>query len=105
MNDKQTTISGIKKIIANFVERRDWEKFHSPKNLSMSIAIEAAELMEKFQWLSVEESHLLTRNKGERAAIEEEVADIAAYLIGFCNVLNMDLSKAVAKKLKKNSIN
>ena len=56
MSDKQTTLNEIKELIDSFADERDWQQFHSPKNLSMSISIEAAELMEIFQWLSLEEA-------------------------------------------------
>ena len=82
---------------------RDWEKFHSPKNLSMSLAIEAAELMELFQWLTIEESHEIIRDRKKRQAVEEELADVAIYIIDLCNVFNLDLSKAVVGKLRKNA--
>ena len=88
--------------IRNFTRERDWEQFHSPKNLSMSIAIEAAELMEKFQWLSLEDSQKLIKKKQSRQEIEAELADIAIYVLDFCNLYDIDLSKDITKKLKHN---
>ena len=101
MTDKETPIQKLKEKINQFVSERDWGKFHSPKNLSMSIAIEAAELMEKFQWVEGVESKELTGK--EKQAIEEELADIAVYILNFCSLYNIDLSSAIERKLKINS--
>ena len=103
MKDAHITIERLKDKINKFIIDRDWGKYHSPKNLAMSLAIEAAELMEKFQWLTTEESHQYTKNKKKLKAIEEEIADIAIYVIDFCNLFNIDLSKAIIDKLKKNA--
>jgi NTP pyrophosphatase (non-canonical NTP hydrolase) len=102
MSDKSTTIQELKLKKAEFVKDRDWEQYHSPKNLSMSIAIEAAELMEKFQWIDNQKSkEIVEKNKLE---IEEEIADIFSYILGFCNLYDIDLSEAFKNKLEKNKI-
>ena len=103
MSDKTKTINNLKKEIAKFVRARDWEQFHSPKNLSMAIAIEAAELMEHFQWISTEASRTSHTKKKNHEQLEEEIADIGAYLLNLCNVLKIDFSSALSSKLKKNS--
>lgn len=103
MSDKETTLEQLKNKIKKFVKERDWEKFHSPKNLSMSLAIETAELMESFQWLTTEESKAFHLNKSNKKEVREEMADIAIYLLDMCNILNIDLSEAVAEKLLVNS--
>lgn len=107
MNDKKmddtTTIKKIKEAVAAFVAERDWEKFHSPKNMSMDIAAEAAELMEFFMWVEGKESYEIVNEK--RKEVEDEVADIFMGLICFCNTSNIDLSCAFERKLaltKKN---
>ena len=98
------TIQQLKKDIKKFVKERSWEEFHSPKNLSMSLSIEAAELMEHFQWTNtVEEAVKVLKDKRKRSEVEDEVADIAIYLIDFCNLYNVDLEKAIIKKMKKNA--
>ena len=103
MAKDRTTLQGLKKRVAGFVKERDWKQFHSPKNLSMSLSIEAAELMEHFQWTNtVEEAVKVLKDKRERSEVEDEVADIAIYLIDFCNLYNVDLEKAIIKKMKKN---
>lgn len=94
----------IKKKIKEFVKERDWERFHSPKNLSMSLAIEVAELMEHFQWTNtVEEAVNLLKGKRKRSEVEDEVADIAIYLLSFCNLYNIDLERAILRKMDKNA--
>ena len=103
MVDDKTPLQKIKNDIKEFIQERDWEQFHTPKNLSMSIAIEAAELMEHFQWTNtVEEAVDVLKEKHKRAEIEDEVADIAIYLIDFCNLYGIDLEKAISSKIKKN---
>jgi len=103
MGKKETLLEDIKEKIKNFVRERDWEKYHSPKNLSMAIAIEAAELMEHFQWISEKESEKLLNNPEKRQEIEEELADIAIYILDFCNLFDIDFEKIVEKKLKKSA--
>ena len=101
MSDDRTTLQELKERMAAFIRERDWEQFHTPKNLSMSIAIEAAELMEHFQWLTVEQSQQL-----EPAALEEigeELADILIYSLSMANMLRIDLAETVLAKMDKNS--
>ena len=104
MTKKRATLKELKNLVAGFVKERDWEQFHSPKNLSMSISIEAAELMEHFQWTNtVEEAVKILKDKRERVEIEDELADIAIYLIDFCNLYGVDVERAILNKLKKNA--
>ena len=104
MLDKKLTLKDLKSKVDNFVNERDWEQFHDPKNLAMSISIEAAELMEIFQWPSNDESSKIMDNKDLRIHAIEEVADILIYTIAFCNRNNIDMSEAILNKLKKNKI-
>lgn len=101
-NDTSTSISDLKQIVAEFVAERDWRQFHSPKNLSMAMAIEVAELMEHFQWISMDESRNLSENKSKRSEIEEEVSDVLCYLLAFANEMNIDLASAMQAKMVKN---
>jgi len=97
-------VQKLKSKVSKFVKERDWEQFHTPKNLSMSLAIEAAELMEHFQWTNtVDEAAKVLKDKHKRPEIEDEIADIAIYLMSFCNLYNIDLEKAVLGKMKKNA--
>jgi dCTP diphosphatase len=101
MADSTTTLKELKSKMATFVKERDWEKFHSPKNLSMSIAIEAAELMEHFQWCDLETSKEdLTKEIQE---VKHEIADIFCYLLSFCSLYDIDISQAVSEKLALNA--
>ena len=97
MNEFKTITSKIKK----FRDERDWMQFHDPKNMAISIIIEASELLEHFQWKTKEEvQQYLISNKNE---VEEEIADIAMYLFELADNLGIDLIKAMGKKLEKNS--
>ncbi len=100
MDDCKTTLQDLKDRMAIFVRERDWEQFHTPKNLAMSIAIEAAELMEHFQWLSVDDSKDL--DPDHLVNIGEELADIIIYSLSLSNSLGLDLSKTVVAKMEKN---
>jgi NTP pyrophosphatase (non-canonical NTP hydrolase) len=91
----------IKKQVRQFVVERDWDQFHSPKNLSMALIVEAAELVEHFQWLTEEQSCNLSREK--LAEVEQELADIQVYLISLAEKLQLDLITAVDKKLALNA--
>jgi NTP pyrophosphatase (non-canonical NTP hydrolase) len=104
MSDTQTTLQYLKEKMAAFVREREWEQFHTPKNLSMSIAIEAAELMEHFQWLSVEASRALANDKDKLAAIGEELADVIGYGLALANELNIDVADTIRAKMVKNAI-
>ena len=74
------------------MDERDWRQFHSPKNLSMSLAIEAAELMEHFQWIDAAESRRVGDDPAKLAAVREEIADVLCYLLALANELDLDLS-------------
>lgn len=86
--------------LREFAEERDWDQFHSPKNLSMALIAEAAELVEHFQWLSQHESQVIQGDKLE--AVRHELADIQIYLIRIADKLNVDLLDAVEKKIEIN---
>jgi dCTP diphosphatase len=100
--DTHTTIGVLRQAVANFVNDRDWRPFHTPKNLSMSIAIEAAELMERFQWLTTEEAVAAGEESDERTAVADELADIIIYCLSLSNALDLDISSAVLGKLQTN---
>lgn len=102
-NDADTTVSELKKVMEDFVAERNWRQFHDPKNLSASIAIEAAELMEHFQWVHSDALDDVRRDEKQMAEIREEVADILAYLVSFATSMNIDLSTALRQKMVKNA--
>ena len=98
--DDQTSVQQLRETVRQFVEERDWNQFHAPKNLSMALAIEAGELMEHFQWITPEASRDL-----EPAALHdvgEELADVLCYLIAIANELNLDISSTLLAKMEKN---
>jgi NTP pyrophosphatase (non-canonical NTP hydrolase) len=102
MSDAETTVAELRALVRNFVEERDWRQFHAPKNLAMSLAIEAAELMEHFQWISTEESREIAAKPGELAEVSDELADVLCYALAMANQLDIDLSTAIRSKMIKN---
>ncbi len=96
---KSVTLAKLKKIAHSFADEREWHQFHTPKNLSMAISIEAAELMELFMWENGLSEKILSEKK---EAIEHEVADILLALLLFCNNAHIDLEAAFEKKMEIN---
>jgi dCTP diphosphatase len=94
------TLDHLKTRLREFAVARDWEQFHSPKNLGMALIVEAAELVEHFQWLTEEQSAALPPDK--LAEVEQELADIQIYLIRLADRLNIDLEQAVHAKIALN---
>lgn len=101
MTDQTTTVAQLKERFKKFVDERDWGQFHTPKNLSMGIACEAAELMELFQWAADSNQKAIFEKK--RTEIEHEIADIIIYTLAFANQNNIDLAAAIDAKLKHNA--
>jgi len=104
MSDTSTTIADLRQLVRRFVDERDWRQFHSPKNLSMSLAIEAAELMEHFQWIDIAESRRVKDDPTTLAQVRDEMADVLCYLLALANELDLDLSKAIRDKMMKNAV-
>ena len=88
--------------IRAFADARNWEKFHTPKNLSMAIAGEAGELVAEFQWLTSEESTLASLSPEQLQAIKLEIADVQIYLLRLADVLNLNIPAAVIEKMEIN---
>lgn len=97
-----TEIENLLERIRKFAEERDWEQFHSPKNVSMALAVEAAELLEHFQWLTEDESRNLDADKKQLVA--EEVADVFLYVLRICDEMDIDLVKVANQKIDKNAL-
>ncbi len=95
-------LNEFRKKLAQFASARNWEQFHTPKNLSMALAAEAAELLEIFQWLTNEQSKEIIHNEKEMAQIREEIADVFIYLVRLSDKLGVDIEKAVEEKIKLN---
>ena len=102
MNDAETSIDQLRQLVADFVAARDWQTFHSPKNISMALAIEAAELMEHFQWVTIDASRELPRDPAKRHEIGEELADVICYSLAMANTLGLDVATIVREKMKRN---
>ena len=95
-----TDLDELKERLRRFAAERDWEQFHSPKNLSMALIVEAAELVEHFQWLTEAQSAHLTPD--ELSAVEEEMADVFIYLTRLSDLLGVDLLDAARRKIERN---
>jgi len=102
MTDQDTTLADLRQRVAEFVAARDWEQFHIPRNLCVAIAVEAAELMEHFQWLTPEQATAAMRDKTRRAAVADELADVLIYGLSLANALDVDVSTAILRKLERN---
>ena len=99
MADQETTIGQLKDWVGLFVRARHWEKYHRPRNLSESIAIEAAELLELFQWDDGRDE----QNIAKSSALRNEVADVVIYCLSLSDTAGFDLSEAIALKLRQNA--
>lgn len=95
-------IDSLKIKLREFADERDWDQFHSPKNLSMALVAEAGELIEHFQWVTEQKSHELDSDK--LAEVAEEIADIQIYLIRLADKLNVNIGEAVLKKIEMNEM-
>jgi NTP pyrophosphatase (non-canonical NTP hydrolase) len=104
MSDATTTVAELRAAMRKFVSEREWEQFHSPKNLAMSTAIEAAELMEHFQWMEVAASRDVVKEPRKLQAIGEELADVLSYSLALANALDLDISEILADKMRKNAL-
>jgi NTP pyrophosphatase (non-canonical NTP hydrolase) len=102
MTDADTTLADLRRQVTDFVTARDWKQFHTPKNLSAAIAIEAAELLELFQWLTEDQAAAAMEDEAERFAVADELADVLIYALSLANALEVDLSTAVVNKLERN---
>lgn len=107
MENKRLEIPELVQKLREFAKERDWDQFHSPKNLTMALSVECSELMEHFQWLTGEQAWNLVEEGAEnieaREAIAEEVSDVLLYTLRLADVMNLNLADAVYKKLEKNA--
>ena len=102
-DDKDTTVEKLRSEIAAFIRERDWEQFHDPKNLSMAIATEAAELMEHFRWATNDASRNLVKDPATLQAVAEELADVLAFALSFANASGIDITSTLRAKMAKNA--
>ena len=101
--DDDTTVAQLRREIADFIRERDWEQFHDPKNLSMAIATEAAELMEHFRWAKNDASRQMVRDPQTLQAVSEELADILAFALSFANTAGIDVTASLQAKMARNA--
>ncbi len=99
LSDNATTLAELKERVLAFARERDWEQFHSPKNLSMALAAESAELMEHFLWASPEQSRAVAADPAKRARIAEELADVVIYALEFANATGLDVAANIEAKM------
>ena len=93
-------LKAVQQQLREFAKARDWDQFHSPKNLSMALSVEASELVECFQWLTEEQSRSLTPK--QLAAVTDEIADVQLYLIRLADKVGVDIGAAIEQKITKN---
>ena len=93
----------VQQQLRDFAKERDWEQFHTPKNLASALAVEAAELLENFQWLTDEQARSVKDDAERMRRIEEEGADVTLYLLRLADVLSLNLQDVVDRKLKINA--
>ena len=103
LSDASTSIAQLKRRVLKFSRDRDWEQFHAPKNLSMALAAEAAELMEHFLWSTPEQSRAIAQDPAKRAKIAEELADVVIYALEFANATGLDVAAAIEAKMAANA--
>ncbi len=96
-------VSALEDALQVFADERDWNPYHSPKNLAMALTGEVGELVEIFQWLTEDESRHVMRDPASAQAVRDEVADVLLYLVRLSSVLGIDLNAAVVDKLRANA--
>ncbi|MFJ6843322.1 nucleotide pyrophosphohydrolase [Streptomyces griseoluteus] len=95
-------LAGLQRRLAEFAAARHWQPYHTPKNLASALSVEAAELVEIFQWLTPEQSAAVMSDPPTAHRVEDEVADVLAYLLQFCEALGIDPLAALAAKIERN---
>ena len=103
MSDTETTVAQLKDLVSKFRDERDWKQFHTPKDLAVSISIEAGELLELFQWRNGDEVEADLQDPGKLRRLREEVADIVVYCLNMSDAVGFDLAEAIVEKLQQNA--
>jgi len=101
--DAETTVADLRRALVDFMDEREWQQFHTPSHLSHAIAIEAAELMEHFLWLSEDEEMALLEDEARLSALTDELADVLIYSLTLADTLGIDVSAAVREKMARNA--
>ncbi|MFJ2786573.1 MULTISPECIES: nucleotide pyrophosphohydrolase [unclassified Streptomyces] len=97
-------VAGLQRRLAAFAAARDWQPFHTPKNLAAALSVEASELLQIFQWLTPEQAERVMEEPESAHRVADEVADVLAYLLQFCAVLGVDPLEALAAKIERNEV-
>ncbi|MFP1624805.1 nucleotide pyrophosphohydrolase [Streptomyces sp. 5K101] len=100
--DDGLDVAGLQRRLAEFAAARDWQPYHTPKNLAVALSVEAAELVEIFQWLTPEQSARVMEEEDTAHRVRDEAADVLAYLLQFCEVLGIDVLRALSDKIDRN---
>lgn len=103
MKDATTTVGELRENVRAFIAEREWEPFHHPKDLAISVTLEAAELLEHFQWEEKRPLSALRKDAALVSELSDELADILHYLITFANVMDIDIAQALERKMRKNA--
>ena len=104
MSDADTPLAVLKAAVHQFAADREWEPFHSPKNLTMGLAVEVAELMEHFLWMETEASRQVVHDPERLGKVADEMVDVACYLLNLSDTLGIDLTQAIVDKIAKNAV-
>lgn len=97
-------LAALQRRLADFAAARAWQPFHTPKNLAVALSVEASELLEIFQWLTPEQAAAVMDDPDSADRVRDEVADVMAYLLQFCEVLRIDVLDALAAKIDRNEL-
>ncbi|MEV7672917.1 nucleotide pyrophosphohydrolase [Streptomyces sp. NPDC000963] len=97
-------VAGLRRRLVAFAAARDWQPYHTPKNLAAALSVEAAELLEIFQWLTPEQAERVMEDPESAHRVADEVADVLAYLLQFCDALGIDPLAALAAKIDRNEL-
>ncbi|MGW4745380.1 nucleotide pyrophosphohydrolase [Streptomyces sp. NPDC004290] len=97
-------VAGLQRRLVEFAAARDWQPYHTPKNLAVALSVEAAELLEIFQWLTPEQAERVMEDPEKAHRVADEVADVLAYLLQFCQVVGVDPLAALAAKIDRNEV-
>ncbi|MFD7299161.1 nucleotide pyrophosphohydrolase [Streptomyces sp. NPDC059897] len=100
--DRPLDVAALQARLARFAVARDWQPFHTPKNLAAALSVEASELVEIFQWLTPEQSARVMEDPDSAHRVEDEIADVLAYLLQLCEVLGVDALAALSAKIDRN---
>ncbi|WP_189106473.1 nucleotide pyrophosphohydrolase [Streptomyces camponoticapitis] len=101
---EQLDVRKLQRRLVEFAAAREWEPYHTPKNLAAALSVEASELLEIFQWLTPEQSARVMEDPESAHRVRDEVADVLAYLLQFCDVLGVDALSALAEKIDRNEL-